>query len=131
MIYNLVQYIKNSIAGYEVTCNGWQAGTTDRAANVSESGGDPHPWIKRNDFNIQIIARAKVKTTARVDIMAIYTLLHKHGWAGLTLPSATVDSIIYPAVKVWKIVAVQLPGYIGADANGREEFSVNFTITTE
>jgi len=32
---------------------------------------------------------------------------------------------------VWKIVAVQLPGYIGADANGREEFSVNFTITTE
>lgn len=128
MIYNLVSYLSSQLSNYNYVVNGWQQGTPDNALMVSESNGDAADWIDRNDFFVQIMSRSQNKTVAKKQLQDTYNILQKK--FGLTLPSVTIGSDNYPEVKTWKIVALQLPGFIGNDENGRALFSVNFNITT-
>ncbi len=131
MIYNLIEYIKTNVSRetYNYVANGWQKNTPDNAISINDGGGDLPQWFDRNDFSIQIMSRGQDKTVAKTQIMDTYSIINKK--FGLILPEVTVGGELYPQVKTWKIVAAQLPGFIGNDENGRALFSVNFIITTD
>lgn len=129
MIFNLVELFSITFPTFNFVANGWQVGSANDSIAVSEGGGDADMQIDRKDFFIQLMSRAQDKTIAKSRLLDAFNLIQKK--FGLILPAAEVGSDKFPAVKTWKIVALQLPGFIGNDENGRALFSVNFNITTE
>ena len=96
---------------------------------ISVSGGVPNHWYDRTDWAVQIISRANNVTDSKTQIDAVYDLLKNK--FGLALPVVTVDGVVYPEVKAWQIVPIQVPGYLGANKENLEMFSFNLTITTD
>ena len=128
-IFNLVEYLKTSLPGYSFTCNGQQSGSAADLIDVSESGGMEKNNFDRKDFTFTIVSYSNNKLTARIQGNEVNNLIQKK--YGLTLPSVTIDSIIYPTVKTWKIAALSLLGFVGNDERGRAMFSANYSLTTE
>jgi hypothetical protein len=94
---------------------------------LRQSGGESAHDIDRQDVLFQFISSYFSQTKAYSEIMRVYNILRNR--LSVLLPTATVDGIVYPAVTAWRIVAMQMPGYIGADEKGRHQWSVNFLIT--
>ena len=100
---------------------------------LRQTGGEVQHDINRSDPVVQFLSRAGSSIVAKKQIDDVYELLKNK--LGVLLPAKTIDEgtvreIVYPAVKTYRIVPNQLPGYIGADNTNHEMWSVNFTITT-
>lgn len=128
MIYNLAQYLITNFPLYNFVVNGSAISSAEDVIDVLDNGGDDSHYIDRQDAAVQIMSRSQVsKTASSVMINDIYNLIKNV--FGLTLPAVTVDGVLYPEVKTWRIVPVQRPGYIGSDEVGRFLYSFNVTIT--
>lgn len=95
----------------------------DRCVLLSESaGGATMPDLADYaDVLVQAVSRAMTYFDARADIWTVYRALH--GTAGWNMPRLEGSGDDYIA---WTVDALAIPQYIGQDANGRYEFSVNF-----
>jgi len=103
---------------------GWRTqDAPDRCVLLSESaGGATVPELADYaDVLIQAVSRAKDYFSARDDAWTVYRALH--GTAGWNMPRLDGSGSDYIA---WTVDALAIPQYIGQDADGRFEFSVNF-----
>ena len=129
IIYNLTKYISNQLPAINLVVNGLQKNSDDTVVEIDDGGGEGQHNFDRNDFMIYMLSRSIDKTIAKKNLMDIYNLLNDK--FGLLLPEETVATIVYPAVKTWRIVSTNLPISLGSDENGKNLFSTNFIITTQ
>lgn len=89
--------------------------TIDNCIAVYDTTGlPPHEYLPVRQPTFQIIVRNSSYVTAKAKIDAIRQALHK-------LANFTQSTVYFYA-----ILATSDGGYIGKDANGRHEFSINF-----
>jgi len=128
MIYNLGAYLVAQLPAIEFAVNGWTKASPVNSVMVRQTGGDVVHHYDRSDYAVQFLSRAESSETAKEQIDDVYELLKNK--LRVLLPAKTVNAIVYPAVQTYRIVPVQIPGYIGADNANLEMWSVNFIITT-
>lgn len=88
---------------------------TDNCFAVYDTSGLPSdPYLPIRQPTLQIVVRNTSYTTGKAKIEAVRKALHQ-------LANFTQDSIYF-----YMILANSDGGYIGQDANGRHEFSINF-----
>lgn len=131
MIYNFVEYLKNEFPAEKFYTNirATEAGQDfipDRCFLVNESGGAFKAWTFYTEKTVQVIARDLDAPTSREMAWDIFEKLKTR--IGLILPSVTVKGVVYPAIQVSQISAIQEPYNLGADENGRVKFTTNYHI---
>lgn len=129
MIYNLGEYVITQLPDIDFVINGWIKNSPAESVMLRQTGGDPMHHYDRSDFAVQFLSRAESSITAKEQIDDVYELLKNK--LGVLLPAKTVKGKLYPAVKTYRIVPMQIPGYIGADDANLEMWSVNFIVTTD
>lgn len=128
MIYNLAQYIRNN-SSFTIYVNGWQKESNSDAIMIKDNGGETQNRGLHTNHTIQIKSRSRNSAQAKQDIDTVHALINNQ--YTLVMPSVTVNSVIYPAITLWRINSIQDPGYIGVNDNGVHEYSVNYIITTQ
>jgi len=126
MIYNLSEYVKLNSVITPIT-NGFDPESKSESVMLQLTGGEDRSRGLKVDDTVQFISKSKDKVTTYELIQIVYNLLKNR--FGIDLPEVTVNSIVYPAVKVWQFIPLQNPGYIGTDDNGLHQWSVNFQVT--
>lgn len=126
--YNLHEYLKTELPAINFVVNGYGPDSPEDCIKINLTSGDPQHFYERNDWFIQLLGRSKKIETTKDEIFQAYFKVRNK--FGLQLPEATLGSLVYPAIKVYRIVPMQVPSYIGADNAGREMFSFNITLTT-
>ena len=128
MIYNLTGYLVTQLPAIKFVANGWVKTSPVESVMLRQTGGDVVHHYDRSDFAVQFLSRAESSVIAKELIDDVYEKLKNK--LRILLPAKTVNAIVYPAVQTYRIVPVQIPGYIGADNANLEMWSVNFIITT-
>jgi hypothetical protein len=129
MIYNLVQYIRNNLAGETIMPNIRDLTSDqvpDRIVIAKDAGGVETSWFLLESVAVQIYTRDIDAPKARALARDVYNIINNK--FGLILPSITVDGILYNEIQTAQISANSLPQSIGYDANGRAEYSTNYRI---
>ena len=131
MFYNFVQYLRDEFPAELIYSNGriLIAGQTvipDRNLLVNESGGGEQPWTQYASPTVQIISRDIDTTKARKLAWDVYEKITSK--FGQQFPIATVDGIVYNAIQSAQITGLQQPYNLGADDEGRFEFTTNYKI---
>ncbi|AWB45276.1 hypothetical protein DCC85_14275 [Paenibacillus sp. CAA11] len=118
-VANINAYLRSAVPGNYVG-NEFLAASPDDCAYTRITGGyNPSQWTSKRRPSFQIVLRAKSAAAAETQANAIYDDLH--GKAAFSLGGT----------RVVKCVADQsAPIYLGKDANGRTQYSLNFTLTT-
>ncbi len=129
MIYNLMAYVILKLPLLNFVPNGWSKNSPVNSVMLRQTGGVVQHHYDRSDFAIQFLSRAESSIIAKEQIDSVYNLLKNQ--LNILLPAKTINLIVYPAVQTYRIVPIQIPGYIGADDINMEMWSVNFTITTD
>lgn len=134
MIYNLVQYLRNQFPSeniYPVSMylTSSQQSIPDRIVVVRDTGGVEQPWTRYSEPTIQILTRDTNAPACRKLAFDIFNEITSR--FGLILPSITVGSTTYNAIQTAQISAIQKPFLIGADENGRIEYTTNYKIIFE
>jgi hypothetical protein len=98
----------------------------DRNILVKETGGTRQAWSGYTEATLQIITRDVDMPKARQLAQAVFEeIIERYGQV---LPAETVDGVNFPAIHSAQISAIQEPQSIGADKNGKYEFSANYKI---
>ncbi len=131
MFYNFIQYLRDEFPAEIIYSNGriLIAGQTvipDRNILVNESGGSEQPWTQYVEKTVQIITIDFAVTDARKLAWDIYEKITSK--FGQQFPLATVDGIVYNAIQSAQITGIQEPFNLGADDEGRFEFTTNYKI---
>lgn len=131
MIYNLVELLRNQFPTETIYANGrvliaGQESIPDRNILVNETGGNEKPWILYHEPTYQIITRDKDAPKARKLAFDVFEFLTSR--FGLILPAITVDGTVYPDIQTAQISAIQIPYNLGADSEGRIEYTTNYKI---
>jgi hypothetical protein len=131
LAFNLVQYIRdNTLVDtnvFDLTVDGFLEDSKNECFNFIQSGGPPlGDFGNVENPSVQVIARGEDKTVVRSETFQIYDQL-KANYA-LTFPEYNEDGLVYPAVEVAQISAVQPPGYIGTDDDGRHLYANNYNL---
>ena len=126
--YNLFQYLKTLIPAIDFVVNGYGPKSPEDCVKINGTSGEPQHFYERNDWSLQLLSRSKDMVVAKDIIYQAYFAVRNK--FGLQLPEYTLGTLIFPAIKAYRIVPMQTPGYIGADNAGREMFSFNITLTT-
>jgi len=127
MIYNLVQYLRTKFPDETFYING-RYGTSmpDRNVVVRETGGTETPWFRFSEPTVQILVRDKSLPGSRELVFNIFEELTSR--FGEVLPAIVIGSATYPAIQIAQISALQKPFCLGADEQGRTEWTVNFKL---
>lgn len=131
MIYNIVQYLKNNLAGENIFANIWvkvnpNFSLPDRILLLKEEGGTETGWFQFQNRNVQILARDIDPVKARSLIFRAHNLINNA--FGLILPAVTIEGVLYPTIATAQISVNTLPQSLGYDEEGRSEFSANYRI---
>lgn len=131
MIFNFVQYLRNQFPTETIYANSMvlvstQQSIPDRMVLIRETGGSENPWLRYSQPTVQILVRDKSAPAARKLTYEIFENVTSR--FGLILPAITVGSDTYTAIQTLQISAIQKPFCLGADENGRIEFSTNYKI---
>jgi hypothetical protein len=131
MIYNLCKYLENELTGETIFRNNKVKiapanQIPDRYILVIESPSTRTPWFGYIEQSMQVITRDIDAPKARKLAYDIHDLLKTR--FGLILPADTIDGITYPAFQIAQISSISEPQSIGADENGRFEFSTNYKV---
>lgn len=134
MIYNLGEYVITQLPSIDFVINGWAKNSPGESVMLRQTGGDVQHDIDRSDPVVQFLSRAGSSIVAKKQIDDVYELLKNK--LGVLLPAKTIDEgtireVVYPAIKTYRIVPIQVPGYIGADNANHEMWSCNFIVTTD
>jgi hypothetical protein len=128
MIYNLVAYFKAQLPSLNFVANGWNPESPIDSLMIRQTGGEPQHWYDRTDWSVQIISRSKNPVLSKTQIDQAYSEIKNK--FGIELPQVTVDGTVHSAVKTYQISPIEAPGYIGADEENLEMWSLNLSITT-
>jgi hypothetical protein len=126
MIFNLIQYIRTAFPALTIISIGED--NSGNGTRITETGGEVAHDVDRKDHAIQFVTKNKDIVKAKQESESIFEYIKNV--FNLTLPAVTVNAIIYSEIRLYRIVPIQSPGYIGADINGLHEYSFNVTITT-
>ncbi|MBA7546172.1 hypothetical protein ES705_38555 [subsurface metagenome] len=130
MIYNLGAYVVAQLPAIDFAINGWTKKSPENSVMLRQTGGDVIHHYDRSDYAVQFLSRAGSSVEAKEQIDAVFNLLKNK--LGVALPEKVMeDATVYPKVQTYRIVPMQLPGYIGADDANLEMWSVNFIVTTD
>lgn len=134
MIYNFVQLLRTQLPIETIFTNGrgippGKVSVPDRHLLVTETGGSEQAWTRYQQLTAQVIARDVDSPKARALAYAVFTILA--GRFGLVLPQAVVGGVTYPRVVTAQISAIQVPYNLGADEEGRIEYTTNYLIIKE
>lgn len=89
-------------------------------------GGQTVPDLRDQIFpTVQALSRSASYEEARQDVETVYAALH--GSAGWNMPGQDGG----PDLIAMTVEALQAPAYLGPDANGLHEFTVNFIFRIE
>jgi len=127
MIYQLVEYLSTKIPHIAVTTNGINSKSEDDLVVVTESGGTCDHYTGRIDTNVQFLSRSKSNFRAKSQIGSIFNLINNT--FGLVLPEVIIDGELFSAIPTYRIVSMQVPGYIGTSDDNYEMYSFNVIIT--
>jgi hypothetical protein len=126
-VYQLDKYIRTFLPTLSLIVGVETPKSAIERVSVRQSGGDASYYLDRQDILFQFVSAYFSQTKSYAEIVKVYNILRNR--FNFELPTVTVDGIVYPAVTAWRSVAVQVPGYTGADEKGRHRWSVNFLIT--
>jgi hypothetical protein len=131
MIYGFCKHLENELPGETVFRNtrvkiAPANQVPDRYILVLEITGTRTPWFGYVEQSMQVITRDISTPKARKLAYDVHEIFRTT--IGLILPADTVDGIVYPAFQVAQISSVSEPQSIGADENGRMEFSTNYKV---
>jgi len=129
MIYNLVQYLRDSISETIYTNNVFKTGASlpQRYILVRETGSSIKPVSRFLIATIQVLTVDKSSPMARSLAYQVYDLIKEK--FGEVLPSVTVGGETFNSVKTTQITAIQLPFDLGVNKEtGLVEFTTNYTI---
>lgn len=132
MIFNLVQYLRTEFPTEIIYSDveqktSSQESVPDRRIIVSDTGGTEQPWTNYSEPTVQILTRDTNNPAARKLAYDIFYELKSR--FGLILPAIIVGTITYPAIETAQIIPIQKPFCLGADENGRIEYTTNYKIT--
>lgn len=127
MIYNLVKYITNNTS-LTIIANGFNPNSPDTAISINEGSGIEQSWFDRKDTIVQCVSRSMDKTVSRANAYTIYNLIKKK--YKLTLPSVTVNTVVYAQTTGWGIRPVNTPQYAYDDDSGRSVYTFSVEVTT-
>ena len=127
MIYNLVTYLITQFPSINFVTDGWSKASPETAVLISQSGGTEDNYTGRRDYTVQLMSRSKSQSTARTNIEAVADDLKNR--FGLVLPAVTIAGKVYPELKTYRIVKIQVPGYIGTTEESYQLYSFNITVT--
>ena len=132
MIFNLVQYLRIEFPTETIYANvehliSGQESVPDRRVIVAETGGTEQPWTRYSEPTIQIKTRDTNNPGVRTLAYNIFNKITSR--FGLTLPAIIVGGVTYPTIQTAQIIAIQRPYCLGADDNGRIEYTTNYKIT--
>lgn len=128
MIFNLVKYLRDSLPALTFISIADNV-DSDEGTIVTDTGGVSDHNFDKKDFAIQLMTKSKSLPSCQQDSTTIYNLLENV--FNLTLPTVTVNSVVYPEIRTYRLVPVQTPGYIGVDSNGLHMYSFNIIVTTK
>jgi hypothetical protein len=131
MIYNLVQYLRGQFPTEVFYANvihlvSGQQSVPDRIVLVRESGGFEQPWTRFSEPTVQIITRDTNQPASRKLAYDIFNDITSR--FGLILPSIVIGATTYNEIQTAQISAIQKPFCLGADENGRIEFTTNYKV---
>jgi len=129
MVYQFVQYLIDNIIDVNFIANGANSSSQENLVIVSDTGGTVDHYTGRQDVSIQFLSRSKNNFVARAQSEKVFSLVNNV--FGLLLPQTTVGGTLFPAVKTYRIVSVQAPGYIGASNDNYEMYSFNVIVTLD
>lgn len=134
MIYNLAQYLRTEFpaeiiyADVKSIITG-QESVSDRIVILRDTGGTEQAWTRYTEATVQVVTRDTNNPGAR---QLAYDILEEiTSRFGLILPPIIVGSTTYPAIETAQIKAIQRPYCLGADENGRIEYTTNYQIVLE
>ena len=112
-------YLRQAVP-YTYVTNEFDTANPDDCAYVRLGGGyPPSQWTSKRKPSFQIVLRAKSARTADEKANEIYAHLHR------------LTEVMFGSTRIIKCIADQpSPIYLGKDANGRTQYSLNFTVTT-
>jgi hypothetical protein len=130
VIHNFVLWLRNQFPAETIYANERQsiggAVIPDRCALASEGSGTEIPLMKSGFQMVQIITRDIDSPKARKFAWDFFKYITSR-W-GQKLPAVTIDGTVYPEIQTGQISAVARPQSLGADEEGRHEFSTNYQI---
>jgi hypothetical protein len=132
LIFNLIQYLRTQFPTETIYADvlhltAGQESVPDRCIVVKDTGGTEQAWTNYSEPTIQILTRDTNNPGARKLAYDIYFKIKSR--FGLILPSIAVGGITYPAIETAQIIPIQKPFPLGADKNGRIEYTTNYKIT--
>lgn len=130
MIYNFCKHLEDELGEVVFRNNRVKTNPSSQipARNilVIEGPATRTPWFGYIEQSMQVITRDEDTPKARAlayDVHDIYK-----GTFGLILPADTVDGTLFPAFQTLQISSISEPQSLGADRNGRMEFSTNYKV---
>lgn len=125
MIFQIRKYINDNL-GVDIYANQLNEDAGEKHILVLETSSILEPLTNTTIKGLQVLVRDIDSAKSRVLAIQVFDLLNNK--FGLTLPSITVDGVIYSAVYIDQISANTEPITIGNNENGLAEFSLNFRI---
>lgn len=118
-VQDITAYLRVAFPGLSVTANEFSTASPDDCIYVRmQAGYAPSEWTTKRQPGFQIVLRAKNPPDAEARSNAIYASLHGK------------REFTFGTVRVVNCVSDQsAPIYLGKDANGRTQYSLNFNIT--
>lgn len=129
MIYNLVQYLIEQFPDISFVAEALNSKSPEDCIVVKDSGGTTDHYTGRPDITVQFLARSKNNWTARFNVGRVYDKLKNR--IGLLLPEVTVNGVVYPELKTYRIVPIQRFGYIGTTSENYQMYSFNSIVTLD
>jgi len=127
MIFNLISYLRTQLPSLTFISEG--ENYNEEGIRVTQTGGEDNHDIDRIDFNVQLLSKYKKLFTSKNNIDSVYAILKNR--FGLILPEVIIGALTYPEVTTYRIVPMQIPGYLGTDDNGYHMYSFNIIVTTK
>jgi hypothetical protein len=136
MIYNLIAFLRAIYTDVTFYVNETRLDENDlpeRYCVIREYDGKDKPAYEDQYFQVKVhdIDSARAKILAEE---LYYTMINSDGRGSrnnLTLPQVYVKSILYPAILISSIQALQKPSFLGIDDNGRAIYDFNLWLIKE
>jgi len=133
LIYNIVQYLRDNLAGetiYPEERFPISGRVPERNILIRDTGGTEVEVLENNTY--QITVRDTNSPAAKKLSDQVYELLQgdakTNGRFGLILPSTVVNGVNISSIQTARITAIQRPESLGKNPDGLSEFSINFQI---
>lgn len=134
IVFNFAEYLRLQLPSESIFVDRWgdvyPDTLPDRLILIKDSSGTPQEFTRIiNPHLLQILVRDVDNVRAYNLSYQIYNFLRDKLY--FILPAINLDSIIYPQIKIEKLVANAMPQSLGLDSNNRAIYSTNYRLFYE